>query len=446
MGTMLGFRASIRERLDVSVQPLKSRRAMLETLVRHLAMVRLTILSCAAIVLVGCTGLIASGGDPGLTPQQRVAQQKWVNEALPAIQNSTCLGCHAGSTPGVEFLAGSTDLDIRKTLLNFSPAVVNLDAPPSSRILTKGAHNGPALQSDAASAILDWLQAEQAAAQGAGSGAMLISTPLFTPQLCTAGVAGDATCPINNVPLDALGVPGAQIQMLIQALDNSDIYITDLYLFGGSMGVYLEHPLFVSYPADASAQPIPDSIDRFFDVKMNIPAATATVPECEGTTPLPASCATVGGGTAAFIGFSPTNALAIHFKVVTPYVPGSGTGTTGGGGGCKRVDSFTANAVPVMIAANECASCHMGQNGNATSAVDMTGITTTGDMTAQTNACNQVRTRVNFQTVAQSGVLLAPEAGGDGAHPFKLSAATTPTYTNFSTAVQKWIADEAAAP
>src|SRR5258708_35446301 len=99
-----------------------------------------------------------------------------------------------------------------------------------------------------------------------------------------------------------------------------------------------------------------------------------------------------------------------------------------------------------MTVANECQSCHMGQNANATSAVDMTGITTIADMTAQTNACNQVRTRVNFQTVAQSGVLLAPEAGGAGAPPLKLSGAATPTHTNFSTAVPEGVAARGRGP
>jgi hypothetical protein len=443
MGVMLGFSASITKGLDVGVQPLKSRRAMLDTLVRHLAMVRLSLITCAAIALFGCTGLIASSnGGENLTPQQQLAEQKWTNEALPAIRHATCDGCHAGSTAGVGFLVGMTDLDIRKTLMGFDPPVINLDAPPSSRILTKGAHNGPALQADDASAILDWVQAEQAAASssaGSGSGTMLISTPLFTPQICTSGVAGDPTCPINHVPLDMAGLAGAEVRLLVQALDNNDIYVTDLYLAAAGQGAYIEHPMFVSYPTAAGAMPIPDSIDRFFDVKMNLPMGTAPA-----TCPSP-SCATISGGTAAFIGFPPNNQLAIHFKVVSPYQATSGTGSTGGGGGCKVVSSFITNAKPLMIAANSCSSCHMGQNANATSAMNITGINTT-DMTMLTNACNQVRTRVNFQTIPQSGVLLAPDPAGDGAHPFKLSTASNPTLANFQTGLTTWINDEKAAP
>src|SRR5438270_7581040 len=128
MGVMLGFPASITKGLDVGVQPLKSRRAMLDTLVRHLAMVRLSLVSCAAIALFGCTGLIASSnGGENLTPQQQLAQQKWTNEALPAIRHATCDGCHAGSTANVGFLVGATDLDIRTTLMGFDPPIVNLD-------------------------------------------------------------------------------------------------------------------------------------------------------------------------------------------------------------------------------------------------------------------------------------------------------------------------------
>jgi hypothetical protein len=59
------------------------------------------------------------------------------------------------------------------------------------------------------------------------------------------------------------------------------------------------------------------------------------------------------------------------------------------------------------------------------------------------NTCLQVRAHVNFQTTTQSGVLLAPDPAGDGAHPFKLSTASTPTLANFQSAINTWITVEA---
>ena len=82
----------------------------------------------------------------------------------------------------------------------------------------------------------------------------------------------------------------------------------------------------------------------------------------------------------------------------------------------------------------------MGQNANATSALNIPGLKAADDATIK-EACDQVRTRVNFQTVDQSGVLLAPQQGQDTAHPFKFVT----QFTNFSNAMKTWISAEATA-
>src|SRR5262249_43790188 len=144
----------------------------------------------------------------------------------------------------------------------------------------------------------------------------------------------------------------------------------------------------------------------------------------------------IGGGNAVFSGFMPpTGPLPtgngyqwyITFKVVDKYRPdsGSGSGSDAGATGCKVLAQFKSQVVPVMSANlpgehNNCAACHTGQNGAATPALNIPGITAADDATIQL-ACNQVRTRINFQNIPQSGVLLAPLNGGDGAHPFKLN-------------------------
>ena len=86
---MLGSVPSVQKNLGT---PLQSRRAMLETLCRHLDMVRLSAAGVLMIALVGCTGLV-DGGSDGLTPQQRTARQKFQQEAAP-ILHQDCVTCH----------------------------------------------------------------------------------------------------------------------------------------------------------------------------------------------------------------------------------------------------------------------------------------------------------------------------------------------------------------
>jgi len=398
---------------------------MLDTLLKHLDMVRLSVGAMAIIaVMTGCTGLIeGKGSDNSLTPEQKTAQEKWLNEALPAFQHGTCVTCHQGQQPNVGFLIGDTDLAIRDTLLAYNPPssgqVVNLDAPQSSRVLTKGVHEGPAMLADDASSILDWIQAEADADTGGGSGSTILETAPFQPLLCTSGTAGDPTCPYNHVDLTPVGLPGATITFVAQAIGNDSTYLTDLTFDTGTnpQGGYIEHPLFVSLPA--MMDPLPDSIDRFFDVKLNEMPNTSTQ---------------LDGGLAAFTGFIPTDQMEITFKVVGPYVPQTG-GTMPTG--CTQLATFVSTVIPDMTQANACFTCHMGQNQNATSAMDITGINS-GDMTMQQAACNQVRTRLNLQNIPQSGVLLAPDPNGDGAHPFKLSTTSNPTLAKFQADVTAW--------
>lgn len=416
---------------------------MLDTLVKHLHLVRLSVGAAGLVLLVlaaGCVGTISGEGDSGETPEQRAAVDAWVNKALPAFQQGTCTTCHNGSQAQIGFLAGDSDIKIRTTLLGFDPQVVNLDAVQSSRVLTKGVHAGPALTAQQTSDILTWLQAEQVAAGGGSGGTSTdITTTPFQFELCTSGVAGDPTCPVNHVDISALSnapaLPGAHIDFVVQPLAN-DIYVTDLYANTGVDGLYIEHPLFVYIPptgqmcANGLAPPCPDNIDRFFDVQLDMMGGSMQQP--------------IGGGTAAFTGFAPVQGaqLQITFKVVDKYRDPNAGGGGGGGtisGGCKVTTQFTQMVVPQMInnnaSGNHCSGCHMGQNQAATSAMDITGIETTTDATKQQAACNQVRTRIDFTNIPNSGVILAPEQGQDGAHPFKLAAGD---FTNFQNAVVSW--------
>src|ERR1041385_7547094 len=133
--TMLGSLPHLRAK--VAGAPLQSRKAMLETLVRHLDMVRLSVTVAAMVAAVGCTELIDSHGG-GLTPEEAIAREKFVEKALPVFQQN-CTACHGGSrVDAPSFLKGTSPDDIRTSLLQEDPPVINLDAPASSRVLTKG--------------------------------------------------------------------------------------------------------------------------------------------------------------------------------------------------------------------------------------------------------------------------------------------------------------------
>ncbi|MBS1118035.1 MAG: uncharacterized protein H6Q90_263, partial [Deltaproteobacteria bacterium] len=120
--------------------------------------------------------------------------------------------------------------------------------------------------------------------------------------------------------------------------------------------------------------------------------------------------------------------------------PGSGGGG-GGDAGCKKLDLFKAGAQGPLN--TNCRSCHGGQDANATSAMNITGVDGTDDPTLQA-ACNQVRTRVNFQTIDQSGIFLA-SVPGNGNHPFTFNG-NTGAHDAFKTALNPWIVGERDAP
>jgi hypothetical protein len=420
---------------------------MLETLFRHLDMVKLSVGAVVMLTLVNCVGLIdggsGGGGGDGLTPEQREARSNWQTQALPVFRQA-CLVCHNGSRPGVGFLAGDAtdDFALHDKLVAFDPPVVNLEAPSSSRVLQKGLHDGPMLNPDQSYAILSWIQAEksaQATAPSTGSGssgaqAQLLTIPAFAVMICDAATPA-ASCPVNHVAMSTLGdagaaVPGAEITFVAQKLGTGSLYLNNLSMVGGTAGVYLEHPLFVSRPA--TGDPVPDGIDRYFNLKLDV-AAGKTVQ--------------IDGGTASFVGFDPTSMLEIHFKTVTAFKPDAAPGGGGGAtGGCKALAMFKTNVVPALKLAGagnvNCSSCHV--NGSGKGAMDITGYDSADDATVL-NACNQVKTRVDLTTTNQSGIYLAPDPASGTNHPQKFASADQFT-TSFKTMVDRWVQAEKTAP
>jgi hypothetical protein len=400
---------------------------MLETLVRHLPMVRLTV-AASMLAMIGCTGLI----DAPPPTAAETARQKWVTKALPALQEATCNVCHGGPAArmGVEFLAGTDDLAMRETLLAFDPAVISIDAPQSSRLLNKGQHEGPPIVGQQKSDVQEWIEAEKEAANDpatGGPGTLGLRTKDYTLSICTGGLPGDPTCPLNSIELDDLGngagIAGAKITFVAQGV-GTGLYLNNLKLVPGPMGAFIEHPLFVSIPDDPMGKPIADTFDRFFNTKMNLMAGAAPAAQ------------QIAGGTAAFVNFPPQNKIAIYFKSAKVFQP-DGPGP-GGQTGCKVPASFETNARNALNV--NCGGCHRGTNANATSALDMTGVNAPNAM----NACNQVRLRVNFTDINASGIFVATTPGNVN-HPFTFGN-NAATFNTFKTTLNPWIIAERDAP
>jgi cytochrome c553 len=374
---------------------------MLDTLLRHLPMVRLRISAALATALIAgaCAGDITNpGGDSVAIAAAKLKFQKDVRPILDGF----CGACHTGM-PNIDFMRPAPDT--RSAMLGWTN-LVNLDRPTASGLLRKGPHSGPALTPDQSAIMLDWIELEVVAA--GGEPAEAVETDRLTP------VPG-----VNAVDLGTIGLTGSTLTFLYEPL-STGMYLSDLKVTGGAGGVRLVNPLFVIWEG---AAPNPDPINRFGNVDLTV---------LEGETRF------IGGGTAVFVDVTPGSDLSIHFRVAA-FADGTEPGDDGIiGGGCNNVPAFTASArAPI---ANACARCH-GEGGqiDAMAATDMRRI---NDLTAdgQAAACAQIKTRVNDADPINSGLFLAPDPGSGTSHPFKFpSAAELQAFRND---VTLWINQE----
>lgn len=285
-------------------------------------------LGLIATAVTGCSGLVDDGGRGGQTDAQIKAKTAWLAKALPSLR-ANCIMCHAtgvgGSSPAPTYLAGGSDLEIRDNLLAFMPPEVNLDAPPLSKLLTRGPHDGPALSSGDASDILEWLKAEKEAGSTTGPTMPPLATAKFQPQICTqeppdTAAAPNPNCLVNSVALDSVGGTGASVKFVIEPINGgTQSYMINMAVDPGTSGVRIEHPQFISWPADPAAADrpdcvddasqgvyCPDAIDRFQTLVLNV----------AGGTP-----AAIPPGTQTFDKFLPTDMMTIQFKTVGAFQP-----------------------------------------------------------------------------------------------------------------------------
>lgn len=275
---------------------------------------------------IGCSGLVDDGGSDGLTSDELAARQAWFNKALPVLTFS-CASCHVsgvgGSTPAPTFLAGESDLDMRETLLSHvpvgvdKPSLIDFSSPTRSELLAHGDHDGPALDGVQTSNLLEWILAEKKAA---GDLVALPEVAKFMPTICTAGqpddpAAPNPNCMYNRIPLDEVGGVGASIEFILQSLPGGS-YLTNMRLVPGAQGVFMEHPIFVSWPlaekpncvANANGEfSCLDPLDRFATMTLNIMAGGAPEP--------------MGMGNTTFTDFAATDMMSIRFTNVGPFNP-----------------------------------------------------------------------------------------------------------------------------
>jgi hypothetical protein len=384
----------------------------------------------ALLVLSGCTGIIdiTEAGDDGeeVDPPEPTALELWNTNAAP-IMTQNCATCHV-SSPAAQnywFLAGTNTDEMRATLL--ASREVNMDTPSNSLILSRGAHEGPALTNDQAVLLLEWLQKEQSE-QTVGPGEVVLKTNPITVQKCDGQPL--ASCPVNTINLADIADAGLDGTITFKAPTIAGmLYVNELTLHGGTKGAYLEHMLFVAVPPAAAdgtpsdVEPVADSIDRYDDIKFNVMAATDTPIE---------------GGTAGFSGFPDDFQVIVSFKVAKEYKPDGPTADDPGA--CKALAAFKTNTQTQMT--TNCGNaCHLGGNPAAKAAMDLTGINTTDD-TKIALACAQVKSRVVLATPAMSGIFLAPKPG-NMTHPFNFNN-NNANYNAFVTSVTTWITAEAA--
>jgi hypothetical protein len=235
---------------------------------------------------LGILAVVAAIGGCAVDETPADARAVFVERAWPALAG--CVGCHA-SQPGIEFLAPGTP-DAYDTLFTFQPPVIDLASPPSSLLVTMGQHTGPALAPNRATAVLDWLDAERAARVGPEAPAAAIG-----PAELVLGV-------LNTLDLGPAGAPGAALRFVPGSLGESGITMEHIELVTGPAAIHIAHPLFVTNPAQHD--PIPDPLDRFAYVDEVVEPWTA-----------------LELGAAVFVGFAPTDPLAVHVRTLEVMSP-----------------------------------------------------------------------------------------------------------------------------
>jgi hypothetical protein len=350
--------------------------------------------------------------DGGAAPSMpEVSAQEFFRTRVEPILELRCAGCHGADRAGPDFLRPNPD--VRTTLLTY-PALVNLDAPASSRLLTKGEHAGPAFRAAEAELVRTWIELE--AAEGGR---------VDTDERELATAAEPVREGFNALALDALGLPGTAIHFVAERIAGG-MFLADVRVAAGPTGAHLVHPTFVVW---IEGTPHPDPVDRFAELEVEVP---------------PNSTRPFEPDAIALTEFPDGARLSIHFDRVAPVGvdsprPDADGGMPGGMApdGCRQLEAFRSMVSPQL--GTYCTRCHAGGSPSATSALDMRNVQARDDATLRLG-CNQILGRIPPATPSASGLFVQTDPSGGSMHPFRFR--TTREFDAFTTAVLGWFERE----
>ncbi len=339
------------------------------------------------------------GGGPtynaegGVTPVQ---VKLW--QALEKDFVAKCGSCHQSGAGGVTsqtFLKGP---DIYATVKAYPGIIVPDDVYGSKLLNRPGNHPVASLVDPGNEALLAQVTAWVSAEVVALKDVPLPTTDVFDP------LGG-------SVDLTKAGIAGGKI-LFNPTSTGTTVRLNDVRIQApATSGVHIASPTFVIVPPKGAEA----TNTTFSTSDVTVPAGgTATI-----------------GSVLYLFNFPTGGKIRIQFqKIEAATVSGTDAGG-GGGNGCKSLTDFTTSAKPVLQA--NCTSCHGGNNGNATSALDMSKVGT--DDSA---ACTQARFKINLTNKTQSNLLLAPLANSGLNHPVKPFGNTgSAGYQNLLTWVNK---------
>jgi len=344
-------------------------------------------------------GMMADGGGGGGGPVDPTAE---FNTKVKPILSGSCGACHnksGGVGPG--FLEEKPDM---LTMLLAYPALVG-DSPQSSRLYTKGVHDGPALNSSEAPVVASWIINWNLYGPKKDPGMMMgPPKPIVKPFVPVVGA--------NVVELSALDPKFAGMQVTFDAtVSGTNLTLTKLNVKAAAMmGVRIAHPLFVTWDPQYNATP--DPIDSFSNLDQTV---------FQGETK------PMGPGILVLPNFQTGYLLNIVFKTIETKEGMGGGGTITG---CKAVANFAQNVRPLINGATpgcQAGNCHGGGAAGLTMAAGLT----------DADYCLNVRNELDFTTPANSRILTKPNpASGVGHQGGKMAAAA---FATFQTAVNNWL-------
>lgn len=380
----------------------------------------------AAISAAGCSegkqptlSPTGEGGGGGATTTTDTSQNDKAQKLFEALQDDiveACGSCHdAGGFADTPFLR-----EPRYESIIAWPDVVRTD-PKESILLTHPIsgqnHGGPNLDSDTLKDTLlpkieEWLAEEAKTIADVPVEQKGKSIDPFTPIL---GFNAIYLTPLNDA-FEGMAVTFNANELTPSALELTDVQVHTT----AKMGIHMLHPLVSVYPKGGS--PNPDPADSFSNVDQYIDYSSA---------------AALGPGTLILTNWIAGGKLQLSFEAIETYSTMVADAGADGGltGGCKDVDAFTANAQGQF---GQCLQCHGGNNGQATAAVDMTGLVNGAD---PAGGCAQIRNRVNPDNPDQSQIFITTDPSSAAAHQYKFGQDQN-AFNGFKNSVSVWIAAE----